>query len=429
MRMWIASLLLLLLPVGVHSAVQPESFTVGGLKVIYVSNPATQIVATGMYFRGGVALASMQNAGIERLALMAATRATKNYPRDKMSAALERMDTQLDAGSNSDYSSINMQCVRQNLAESWKIFTDVILNPSFDSAVVELEREQTLAAIRQEEDMPDQQLNRLALESFYRETPYTVDPLGTERTVRAFSGKELQTYMQSRVSAAQMLLVVCGNVTRTELEEMVRASFGSLPQGSFQAPKPAPVHHTSPTVLVVKRELPTNYILGLFSAPPFGSDASYAMSLGASILSDRVFEEVRTKRSLSYAAMAMGGANFSNYRGIYTTTVKPETTITVMVDEIKKLQNQPVPAKSLKDKRNVFVTGYYMGMETNASQANTLAHYELSGEGYEKATKFTENVSKVTAEEIQKVCSEYIHNLQFVLIGNPASLQLSPFMY
>jgi zinc protease len=153
------------------------------------------------------------------------------------------------------------------------------------------------------------------------------------------------------------------------------------------------------------------------------------MTLGTSILSDRVFEEVRTKRSLSYAAMAMGGPNFSSYRGIYTTTVKPETTITVMVDEIKKLQNEPVSAKSLKDKRNVYVTGYYMNLETNASQANMLAHYELSGAGYQKATKLMENMSKVTAEEIQKVCSEYIRNLQFVLIGNPVSLQLSPFMF
>jgi len=40
-----------------------------------------------------------------------------------------------------------------------------------------------------------------------------------------------------------------------------------------------------------------------------------------------------------------------------------------------------------------------------------------------------ENVGKVTAEEIQKVCNDYIRNQQFALIGNPASIQLSPFMY
>jgi zinc protease len=429
MRIWFVVIILLLLPAALFPAVQPESFTVGGLKVIYASNPSTQIVAAGMFFRGGVALASMQNAGIERLALQVATRATKNYPREKMNATLERMDTRLGASSVADYSSISLQCVRKNLKESWNIFTDVILHPSFDSSMVAFEKAQTLAAIRQQEDVPDQQLNKVALGTFYRDTPYAVDPLGTARTVQSFTGKDLQTYMQGRLTAAQMLLVVCGNITRDELERMVKESFGNLPQGSFTAPEPVPVHPTAPSVTVVKREVPTNYILGLFPAPVFGSDAAYAMNLGSSILSDRVFEEVRTKRSLSYAAMAMGGANFSNYRGIYTTTVKPETTIAVMVGELKKLQTELIPAKTLKDKKNLFVTGFYLNMETNASQVSMLAGYELSGQGYLKATRLKENIGKVTAEEIQKVSNEFIHNLQFVLVGNPPTLQLSPFLF
>ncbi len=429
MRMWILLLVLVLLSVAAPAAVQPESFTVGALKVVYVSNPATDIIAANMYFRGGVAVAGLEKAGIERLALLVATRATKNYPLDVLSAALERMDTRLNSAAGPDYSSIDMQCVKKNFAESWKIFTDVILNPSFDSALVERERERTVAGIRQVKDVPDQYLTQLAVETFYRENPYSIDPSGTVRTVRSFSAKDLQAFMQSRVTAAQMLLVVCGNVTRSELEQMVKTSFGILPQGSFTVSRPVPVQHSSPMVLVVKRDLPTNYITGLFPAPLFGSPASYAMIMARSILGDRLFEEVRTKRSLSYAASATAGAMFSNYAGIYVTTTKPETTIAVMVGELKKLQNEPVPAKTLSDKKNLFFTGYYLGVETNASQADMLARYELSGKGYEEGTKLMENIRKVTAEDIQKVCNEYIHNLQFVLIGNPVSLQLNPFMY
>lgn len=40
-----------------------------------------------------------------------------------------------------------------------------------------------------------------------------------------------------------------------------------------------------------------------------------------------------------------------------------------------------------------------------------------------------DNIRKVTTGDVQEVCNEYMHNLQFVLIGSPASLQLSPFMY
>jgi zinc protease len=247
--------------------------------------------------------------------------------------------------------------------------------------------------------------------------------------VKTFTGQDLRMYMQSRVNAASMLLVVCGNVGRADLERMVKASFGSLPRGSGAVPAPAPVRHAAPSVTVVKRELPTSYITGLWPAPPFGTPESYAMTMARSVLNDRLFEEVRTKRSLSYAPHAVAGQMFANYAGIYVTAVKPETTVAVMVGELKKLQEAPLPPKTLSDKKTLFLTGYYLGMETNASQAETLARYELSGRGYAEADRLMENIRKVTAEDVQKVSKEYIQNLQFILIGSPASLQMAPFMF
>ena len=103
--------------------------------------------------------------------------------------------------------------------------------------------------------------------------------------------------------------------------------------------------------------------------------------------------------------------------------------MTVMIDEVKKLQNEPVSTEVLNGQRNTFLTRYYMNMETNGSQADLLARYEISGVGYAEGEKFMQNVRKVTPGDIQKVCQKYMHNLQFVLLGNPAGLQLGPFMY
>lgn len=425
--------LIVLLAIGsalAAAAAQPESFAVNGLKVIVLPNTATDIVASNIYFRGGVAVAGISRAGIERLALAVATRASKSYPKDKLSAELERMNTLLGSNAGPDFSSITMQCVKQNLVESWKIFTDVLLNPLFDSIDVERERERTLAAIRQVQDNPDQYLNRLALEAFYTENPYSIDPSGTARTVKSFTARDLQSSMKGRLLAGDMLLVVVGNTTRAEVEGMVRGSLGSLPQGTIRMdPAASPPRHTAPSVKVVERKLPTNYIMGLFPAPEFGSPESFPMTLGRLILGDRLFEEVRTKRSLSYAPGTRAGGFFADYAALYVTAVKPETTITVMMDEMKRIQNEPVSAKTLSDRKNVYITGYYLNVETNASQADVLARYELAGRGYEEAMKLIDNIRKVTPEEIQKVWKEYAQNLQFVIIGSPGSLQLAPFMF
>ena len=98
-----------------------------------------------------------------------------------------------------------------------------------------------------------------------------------------------------------------------------------------------------------------------------------------------------------------------------------------MLIEVKKLQDEAVSEKTLNDKKNGFLTRYYLTMETNQSQADLLARYELCGAGYKQADLFVQHIKSVTPEMIQKCCKDYMHNLQFVLLGNPSSLGLSDF--
>jgi len=53
----------------------------------------------------------------------------------------------------------------------------------------------------------------------------------------------------------------------------------------------------------------------------------------------------------------------------------------------------------------------------------------LAGIGYNEVSEFLTHVNKVTPKDIQDVAQKYIKNLQFVLIGNPESLEIASFMY
>ena len=92
------------------------------------------------------------------------------------------------------------------------------------------------------------------------------------------------------------------------------------------------------------------------------------------------------------------------------------------------MKNEPVSEKVLKNKLNVFLTGYYLGNETNASQAGILARLELSGAGFKESAKILDNLKKVTPRSIQDVCQKYMNNLQFILLGNPPTLEIKRFV-
>jgi zinc protease len=319
--------------------------------------------------------------------------------------------------------------VKQYLDKSWDVFADVILHPTIAKEDVELERQQLLTQIKQMYDNPDAYLNDLGRRAFYVNHPYETDVNGEEGTVASFTPQQLKEYLQRRTTAGQLLLVVVGNVTRDEVEKMVRTSFGSLNPGAYTGSLPPAVQHDEPSLKIVHRALPTNYIQGYFPCPSFGSDEYYAMAVAGAVLQYRLFEEVRTKRGLSYAPAGGIARNFSNYGFIYVTAVKPDTTIIVMTGELRKMIDEQISPEELRNTVNVFITSYYLRNETNRLQANLLARYELSGVGYQDADKFISEVKKVTPEVVQNTCKKYIKNLQFVIIGNPESLQIKNFVF
>ncbi len=427
-KVLVVFLLVLLAGTNVFSQ-DVQSFDVNGLKVIFKQNTANDILSVNMYFKGGVTNLNEDQAGLEALTLIVAQKATKNYPKDKLNATLERMSTQINSNANLDYSSLSMLCVKQNFDESWNIFADMLLNPSFNEEDLNLERDKLVSSVKQVNDNPDAYLQKVVTNEFYVDHPYSVPVNGTEETLNSFTTQDLKDFMNGRLQTSQLLLVVVGNTTMSELQQKVKNAFGSIPIGSYNEITLQKVNHAEPSIKIIQRELPTNYIQGSYAAPERGTTDGYTMLIANSILRDRVWEEVRTKRSLSYAPTAFYRTNFSNLGAIYVTAVNPDTTIKVMINEIERLKNEPISDKELTNKVRQFITYYYMGKETNQAQANALAFYELAGIGYNRVSKFLTYVNKVTPKDIQDVAQKYMKNLQFVLIGNPETLEIASFMY
>ena len=182
------------------------------------------------------------------------------------------------------------------------------------------------------------------------------------------------------------------------------------------------------TVEITPRALPTNYIQGFFAAPSLTSPDIYAMRVASSLLRDRVFEEVRVKRNLSYAPDAFLRNQAANVGGLYVTAVDANQSVKLMLTEISKLQQQPVRADEIQAVVAQYLTTYYMGQETNAAQAGELAQYELIGGGWRTSTDFLEKLTAVTPSDVQRVAQKYMRNIRFVVLGNPQSVDTGVFM-
>lgn len=405
-----------------------SEFEVNGLKVLVKRREGSLTVSAGLFIRGGSRNITAENAGIEAFMLDAASEASAAFPRARMRDELSRMGTAINASENYDFSVLSLRCTRPHFDRSWEIFTDIALHPTFAKQDVALVQERLVAALRDDTDDPDTYLQRLHERIAYASHPYLNSVEGTAATIGRLTAEDLRTYHRKVLETSKLLLVVVGDVDAAKVRSLVTDSFAKLPRGTYKAEPVAQLNFEKPSVDITSRILPTNYVQGFFTAPPLNSPDIYPMRVAISILRVRVFEEVRAKRNLSYAPEAFLRSQDANIGGIYVTAVDANQSVRLMLDEITRLQKEPLDNQDIQAVVAQYLTSYYLGQETNAAQAVELAQYELLGGGWRNSTNFLQQLSAVTPADVQRVAQKYMRNIRFVVLGDPKSIDTKIFI-
>ncbi len=401
---------------------------VNGLKVLVKRRVGSLTVAGGLFIRGGAQNVTADDAGAESLMLDVATEASTAYPRERFRRELSRTGTVIGSGVNEDYSAFTISCTRQHFDSAWGLFTDAALHPSFAADDFERVKNRYLVGLAGDEDTPDSYLQTLEARVIYAGHPYANDPHGTLDSVKKLTVADMMKIHKQLMQTSRMLLVLVGDLDAQDVKSKVEAAFKSTDRGAYAPTAVRPLSFPAPTVSVTAKELPTNYVQGTYAAPSPSSPDIYPMRIATSILRDRIFEEVRLKRALSYAPDASLGSQAANTGGIYVTAVDANQAVKVMLDEITKLRTTDVSAQDIQSTSQQFLTNYYVGQETNAAQAGTLAQAEIVGGGWKTAGEFLDRLRAVTPEEVRRVANTYLRNLQFVVLGNPQSVDKQVFL-
>jgi zinc protease len=397
-------------------------FQAAGIPVIYKPVEANDVIAVRAVLKGGSANLTPETQGIEAFVGMLLTRGTENYTKDEFAARAQATGTQIAGQALHDYSVATLQAVRDHWDVAWELFSEALLLPTFPEEEVELARGQILEGLRARVDDPDDYLEILANNLFYAGHPYEMDPQGTVESIEALTRDDLVAWHADRLTGENLVFVVVGNVDREDLEAKIADAFGSLPATGGTARAAPPAAPGVEALEIADREIPTNYIRGQFRAPSLDDPDYPAMQAAITTLSWRLLEEVRTKRNLSYAVGAGMSQRKANYGLLYVTAVDPDTTIKVMFHEVDRLQNETMTPEAVGEFINPYLTGYWMGQETNMEQASMLATYEVVGGGWKNSLDFQGKLRSVTPEDVRRVATEYIESYRFAVIGDPEKI-------
>ncbi|HVH40201.1 MAG TPA: pitrilysin family protein [Gemmatimonadaceae bacterium] len=413
-------------PAAVVAPAADDSLTtrydVDGVRIIHRRTNNNLFVAN-LYLLGGVSLADDRSAGLEPMYLEVTERGTRKYPGDKLRRAMAQTGSEIGTVPHEDWTVYALRTTTDRLDSAWSIYTDRLMAPTLAAADFEFVRANRLAGVRQRGDSPDALLEYLADSVAFTGHPYALSTVGTERSLAGITLEDIKDFQRERMVKSRMLLVIVGNLPRADIERMVRTSIATMPAGDYAWTVPtAGGARPGSNVLIESRRLPTNYILGWWSGPSAGHADVPALRVASAILSGRLFNEVRSKRNLTYAVEARFRDRGLITGGLYVTTTQPDTTLKIMRNEIRNLQLFTLPTEYLAPLIQQFITEYFLDNETSGAQADFLARAELYQGDFRAGDRFVDDLRAVTGDDVRRVANDWMRNIRFAYIGNPTQV-------
>ncbi|HET9004392.1 MAG TPA: pitrilysin family protein [Gemmatimonadaceae bacterium] len=395
-------------------------FMVDGVHVVLRQTTANDVVAANLYLLGGTRQLTPETQGIEAMLLIASERGTKRFSKDALRALTARLGSDIVIDPAVDWSMIGARSLRDSFDSTWMVLADRVTAPRLDSAEVERVREQILSDVSTRRDSPDALVAALADSATWQGHPYALQPLGTMESITRITLADLKKYEREQMVTSRMLLVVVGNVDRAKIEQLVHATIGKQPRGSYRWTPPPTLPTGMPSLTIAPRSLPTNYLLGYYAGPPASSSDYPALRVATAVLSGRLFSEIRSRRNLTYAVDAPFVERAASAGGLYVTTTVPDTTLALMRAEVKRLQEDEIDPSGLERLVQQFITEYFLNNETNAAQADFIARAVLYRGSALAADRFVDELRAVRPEDVKRIARTYMRGVRFAYVGDPA---------
>lgn len=413
----------MLLVVALALSTLTTSFDASGVHVILRKSTANNVVAVNLYLLGGARQIVSETAGIEPFLLQVSDRGTTKYPLAILRRKMSALGSEIVTAPSDDWTMFGIRTTTEVLDSTWAIFASRLMEPTLDPADIALLRTQFLSGVSQRRDDPDALAEFLADSIAFTGHPYGIPVTGTEASISAIDAKALRAYHDSQIVKSRMLLVVVGDVDRPHVEKLVKETLARLPAGNYQWTSPPRLPENPAAVVIEPRILPTNYLIGYYSGPLANTDDYQALRIATSVLTGRLFAEIRTRQNLTYDVHAPFVDRAASAGGLYISTASPDTTLKLMRAALTELQEGLLDRDGLERLEQQFLTEYFLDNETNGAQADFLARSQLYRGDYREADKFVDELRSVTPEAVRRVARKYMRGIRFGYVGDPTKLK------
>jgi predicted Zn-dependent peptidase len=349
---------------------------------------------------------------------------TKTLEGDVIEEKIDFLGGSLSFRAGERTSTLSLTILSKDIDKGIALFFDVLMNPEFREAPLNLAKARLIDQLRQANDQPRSILSREYERIIYGEHPLTWEPI--KQTYDGITGAELKAMHAQYFFPKNTILAASGDFNKAELKSKINSFVSnwknqdlSIPTFSKNFPEP------EPGVYFIQKKINQGYIslghLGIEDTnPDYFAVQVMNFILGGGSFTSRITMKVRSTEGLSYNQ----GSRFSyrwGYPGTFSGYVQTKSStvgyaISLILDEFNRIRKESVSDAEMEVAINYYLESFSNAFESPQATMSTFANLEMTGKPMDYYKTYREHISAVTKAKVQDVANKYIHPDKSVIL-------------
>ena len=400
-----------------------------GVRVLTERHPVNRAISCGIWVNKGTRDENLNEAGLAHFVEHLVFKRTENRSAYEISRDMEAVGGDLNAFTSREYTNFITHSLKEDLALSLDVLSDLVCRPKFDAGDIKKEKQVVLQEIHMSEDQLEDHIFDRYLELAFPKANLGRPILGTEKSIAGMKRETVVDFHARQYVPENMIVSVAGNVDHKEVVELVRKHLQFTPKvsrsGNASAGKPhkqqpsypnlGVQHHPVNFRAVYKKPSEQAHILiGLPSHDfrhPLRFEGFVVNSLLGGGMTSRLYQTVREDRGLVYSIYSQlvtfmdAGLNVT-YAG--TEPKKMPIVIDLVLGEIRKLRKNGVKRSDLDLFKTQVKGQILLGADDVENRMNSLGVNEMVFGKYRSVEDVIRDIEAISLDSLHQYIETFI---------------------
>lgn len=411
----------------------------GGVVVYVVEDHSLPLVKLQATFRSGAFREAAGETGLAAMtaAMMRQGGTTKLTP-EEFDQRADFLAAIVSSSAGATSASAGLDVISPALPQGLDLFFDMLRNPRFDAARLEVQKSTVLEGMKQRNDdagdIADREWTFLTRgEKHYAARRMTLADLA------AITRDKLLAFHRRTWGPEHLVFAVSGDVDTTTLLADLARRLKGWKAGEPEAPWPpkGPDFTPRPGVFQVEKDIPQGKVTLGEPGTQWKSYADrepYALTvmndiLGGGGFSSRLMKRVRSDEGLAYGVGSEFGIG-TFWPGLFEVSFASKSPTValatkIVLEEVERIRTGLVSDEELRLSKAYFIEVFPRTFESPAATARTFAADEVIGRPHSYWTNYRARIEAVSAEEVRAAAAKYLDagKLTMLVVGKWSEIE------